>query len=217
MDRYKMIIDICRGKKVLDVGCVGHDLNFRRNSVWIHKLLRECAASVTGLDYDAKNVEQLNREGYKAVCADATDFELKETFDVIVAGELIEHLPNPAGFLACAKKHLSRDGLLILTTPNAQGAMYCLQNLLFGHELENPDHVCFYTPRTLACLLRKCGFELVEHKYIAGMRPQGHDRLLFHGLALLKNYLKLPFYLIRPSLCHRFLALARPVCRDINN
>lgn len=211
LDRYKTISGLVRGKRVLDVGCVDHDLSNRRKSVWLHKLLHECAASVTGLDYDAKNVDQLVREGYTAVCADATNFDLGQNFDVVVAGELIEHLANPAGFLACAKRHLVPDGLLVLTTPNAQGLCYCLQNLILGHELENPDHVCFYTPRTLACLLRKCGFEMVNAVYIAGMRPQGHERLFFYILALLKNILKLPFYLLRPSLCHRFLAVARPV------
>lgn len=213
-DRYNMISNLCRGKRVLDVGCIDHDLSNRQKSIWIHKLLHECAASVTGLDYDAKNVDQLNREGYTAVCADATNFDLGQIFDVVVAGELIEHLANPAGFLACTKKHLALNGLLILTTPNAQGLMYCLQNLILGHELENPDHVCFYTPRTLASLLRKCGFEMIKVAYIAGMRPQGHDRLFFHCLALLKNILKFPFYILRPSLCHRFLAVARPVETD---
>lgn len=194
---------------MLDVGCIGHDLSYRRNSVWLHKVLHECAASVTGLDYDVENVARLQREGYAAVCADATDFDLDMAFDVVVAGELLEHLVNPAGFLACVQKHLLPDGLLVLTTPNAQGLCYCLQNLFLGHELENPDHVCFYTPRTLACLLRKCGFEMIEFAYIAGMRPQGHDRLFFYSLALLKNIIKYPFYLLRPSLCHRFLAVAR--------
>lgn len=211
LDRLKTISDLCRGKRVLDIGCVGHDLNFRWKSIWLHEILRKCAASVTGLDYDAESVAQLQREGYTAVCADATDFELGQTFDVVVAGELIEHLANPAGFLACTKKHLSPDGLLVLTTPNAQGLCYCLQNLVLGHELENPDHVCFYTPRTLACLLRKCGFEMINAVYIVGMRPQGHARLFFHFLALLKNIIKLPFYLLRPSLCHRFLAVAKPL------
>ena len=211
LDRYKAIADLCQNRRVLDVGCIDHDLSNRRKSIWLHKLLRECAASVTGLDYDAKNVDQLNREGYTAVCADATNFDLGQTFDVVVAGELIEHLANPAGFLACTKKHLLPGGLLVLTTPNAQGLMYCLQNLILGHELENPDHVCFYTPRTLACLLRKCGFEMIKVAYIAGMCPQGHDRFYFYLLAFLKNIIKLPLYLLRPSLCHRFLAVARPV------
>lgn len=211
MDRYKTISGLCRGKRVLDVGCVDHDLSNRRKSIWLHKILHECAASVTGLDYDAMSVSLLQREGYRVIRADATNFDLGQNFDVVIAGELIEHLSNPAGFLACAKKHLAPDGLLLLTTPNAQGLCYCLQNLVLGHELENPDHVCFYTPRTLAALLRKCGFEMVSAAYIVGMRPQGHDRLFFHFLALLKNIIKLPFYLLRPSLCHRFLAVARPL------
>jgi SAM-dependent methyltransferase len=210
-DRYKTIADLCRNKNVLDIGCIDHDLKNRRKSVWLHKLIRDCASNTLGLDYDAKNVEQLIHEGYNAICADATNFDLGQIFDVVVAGELIEHLVNPAGFLTCAKKHLAPDGLLILTTPNAQGLMYCVQNMIFGHELENPDHVCFYTPRTLARLLQKCGFEMIEAAYIIGMQPQGHDRIFFHLLALLKNIMKFPFYLIRPSLCHRFLAVAKPV------
>ena len=211
LDRFKTIADLCRNKTVLDIGCIDHDLNNRKKSTWLHKVLCNTAASVTGLDNDSASVDQLRSEGYRVICADATNFNLSQTFDVIVAGEIIEHLVNPAGFLACVKNHLKPEGVLVLTTPHAQGLIYCLQNLIFGRELENPDHVCFYTPRTLAVLMKKCGFEMLDAMYIIGMLPQGHTRLFFYLLSLLKNIIKFPFYLLRPSLCHRFLAVAKPV------
>ena len=41
-----------------------------------------------------------------------------ETFDVILASEVIEHLAQPEVFLAEARRVLSTSGVLLLTTPN---------------------------------------------------------------------------------------------------
>ena len=62
----------------------------------------------------------LKAMGYPNLHAgDAQTFRISAMFDTIVAGEVIEHLENPAQFLARAHEHLKPDGRLVLTTPYA--------------------------------------------------------------------------------------------------
>ena len=209
MDRYKLIAEIVKGKRVLDVGCVDHSLKSRDITMWLHHVICHNANYVLGMDYEKEAIDDLRKEGYNVICADATDFDLNEKFDVIVAGEFIEHLVNPGLFLQCARKHLEDDGILVTTTPNAQGLIYFLQNLFIGHEIDNPDHVCFHSPRTLSALLYRSGFSVEQVSFIVGFTPQGHTNKLFFLVAWIKNVIKLPLYFLRPSMCHRFLVLSR--------
>ena len=210
LDRYRVVREMARNKVVLDVGCIDHSLQNREQSVWLHGELCKVAKTVTGIDYEDQDVAQLRSEGYDVVCGDAENFDLGRKFDLIVAGELLEHLPNPSGFLRCSRAHLGTDGVLLMTMPNAHGLYYFLTSLVFGREIDNPDHVCMYTPTTVSTMLRKCGFEAVQTMYISGFVPLGHRNVAARALAWTKNVLKLPLYLIRPALSHRFLVVARP-------
>lgn len=46
---------------------------------------------------------------------------VKETFDVVVASEVLEHVPDPNRFMAVCDRLLKPDGILILTVPNGYG------------------------------------------------------------------------------------------------
>ncbi len=45
---------------------------------------------------------------------------LGRTFDVILASEVVEHVPDPREFLRAMRVHLAPDGVLLLTTPAAE-------------------------------------------------------------------------------------------------
>jgi SAM-dependent methyltransferase len=100
--------------------------------------------------------------------ADAHSFALASKFDTVVAGELIEHLANPAQFLLRVREHLKPGALFVLTTPNP----FCLFNIVyafmkFPKTCSNPDHTCWFCPQTLSVLIQRCGykirhFELIE-------------------------------------------------------
>ena len=57
--------------------------------------------------------------GTTCVAADAEEFDLGRSFEVVWAGEIIEHLSCAGGFLDAARRHLEPGGRLVITTPNA--------------------------------------------------------------------------------------------------
>ena len=176
--REEFLLSLCRGKRVLHLGCT--DTPFTDESIaaerWLHAKLSGVAGECVGVDIDANAIRRL-RDQY-GVCnivhGDAENLEALDRglFDVVVAGELIEHLGNPARFLASARTVLRPDGLVAITTTNA----FCFRRMLrvsFGSESVHPDHCCYFSHSTLRRLVVSCGYSCVEqHNYrILHKRP----------------------------------------------
>jgi 2-polyprenyl-3-methyl-5-hydroxy-6-metoxy-1,4-benzoquinol methylase len=98
--------------------------------------------------------------------ASAEDFHFDVQFDVIFAGDLIEHLSNPGLFLHCCRKALKPDGILILTTPNTFN-LFNMAGKLTKHEpTTNSDHTFYFNSRVLKKLLEKNEFAVEEISYL---------------------------------------------------
>ena len=83
-----------------------------------------------------------------------------ERFDLAVSWEVLEHVLDPDPMLCSILQRLKPGGLLVLSTPNENSVETRLlkgrsSNLLY-------DHVRLYNPRTLALLLQRLGFEVLE-------------------------------------------------------
>lgn len=208
-DRCKLLSNLVKGKNVLDIGCVEHSLENRKRGQWLHEHLRTSAASILGLDYEAAEVEKMRAAGYNVVAADATNFDLERQFDMVVAGELIEHINNAGLFLTCVHKHLKPGGTLVMTTPNANCLIYFVENLLLGREIDNPDHVCIYTPVTMGKLLERHGFALEHTTFLAENTIYCHKHPAAKMMVAIKLFLQLVIGLLRPSICHHMVVIAR--------
>ncbi len=169
--RYKKIQPWVANKKVLDIGAVGHKPAGSLRPGRLHHLLRQDAAQVVGIDILKNEVKKLRVEGYDVRVANAENFDLKEKFDVVFAGELLEHLSNFTGFFNSILKHLRRSGILIITTPNSFGFYYFLSNLIKGRFVGNPEHICWFDLFTLRQLLKRFGFEIIETDYFEMLYP----------------------------------------------
>ncbi len=164
-DRVSFITDRVAGKTVLDIGCVAHDTERMTSGRWLHAHVAQAAKSCIGVDILDTGVEAMRSAGYDAVVHDLS-FGLGPLaelgpFQVMVAGELIEHVGNLDMLFAAAQEGLSADGELIITTPNpyAPARVRAGQR---GDAWENVDHILYAFPSGVAELAERHGLVLAE-------------------------------------------------------
>ncbi len=101
-------------------------------------------------------------------------------FDLVWAGETIEHVADTAGWLSELRRVLRSGGSLLLSTPG-HGRLAMLRLALSRRSFDahfdpRADHLRFYTPRTLERLLEDFAFEDIDVRGAAG--PPGARRVL---------------------------------------
>jgi ubiquinone/menaquinone biosynthesis C-methylase UbiE len=106
------------------------------------------------------------------------------SFDMVWAGETIEHVLDTSGWLSELRRVLRSGGLLTLTTPN-HGRLLRLRLALSDHAFQlhfdpRADHLRFYTRRALAGLLADFGFDDVAVAAAGGL-PWARRVLLASG------------------------------------
>jgi len=164
-DKIAYITARCKGKDVLDLGCVQHARNAYLSKNWLHKAIVKVAKSTKGLDLYGDGVKALQNEGFNVVHGDAQDFALGEKYDVVVAGDLIEHLSNFDGFFTCVRNHLRDDGVLLIATPNPWHWVRCVRSAMGQRIIVNPEHTTWFCPDTVRLIGKRFGFELVDIGY----------------------------------------------------
>jgi 2-polyprenyl-3-methyl-5-hydroxy-6-metoxy-1,4-benzoquinol methylase len=167
-DYYQKISKYLNNKKVLDVGCVDENIllaNTRR--LWNFWFIYKTAKNVYGIDIERKSIQKMEKMGFQVLTMSAEEINFNNKFDVIFAGELIEHLSNPGLFLQKSKKALKRGGKIVLSTPNTFGINKIVRviQLWTNEPPENPDHTMYFTPRNLEALAKKCGLKIIKIDY----------------------------------------------------
>jgi SAM-dependent methyltransferase len=150
---------------VLDLGCVCHDLD-QTAVPWLHGYLRERCGRVVGVDCLPEAIERMRADGCEAICADVQGMELGERFDLVVAGDIVEHLDNVGIFLDRCREHLADDGLLLLTTPNPLTVTRYVRLLVKGSAGGNREHTCWFTPKLLGQLAQRHGLAVTEEAWV---------------------------------------------------
>ncbi len=155
------------GKSALDVGC-GAGL--------LCEPLARMGAAVTGVDAAPENVEAA--KAHAALSGLSIDYRAGEiaaqglaTFDVVSSMEVIEHVTDPAAFIAELSRHLKPDGLLLLSTPNRTAAsrLFLVEAAERLGQVPRGTHDWdqFLTPEELTALLHEAGLEVSEMRGIA--------------------------------------------------
>ncbi|WP_404711225.1 bifunctional 2-polyprenyl-6-hydroxyphenol methylase/3-demethylubiquinol 3-O-methyltransferase UbiG [Sphingomonas sp. MMS24-J13] len=150
------------GKSALDVGC-GAGL--------LSEPLARLGAAVTGIDAAPENiaVAKAHAEGqglaidYRACGIEAL---AGERFDLVVSMEVVEHVTDPADFVAGLAGALADDGLLILSTPN-RTPLSKLALITIGEGFGmvpkgTHDWSKFLTPGELTGLVEAAGLAVVD-------------------------------------------------------
>lgn len=157
--RYHEILDkfepFRKTNRILDVGCgTGYFLNEAKNRGW----------EVYGTEISQKSVDICSNKGIimKKGFLNSDDFE-PDFFDVVLSIEVIEHINNPIEEITNFFKVLRKGGLVYVTTPNF--------NSLLRHKLKSlynvityPEHLCYFTPKSLKKLFNKVGFKTYQLK-----------------------------------------------------
>lgn len=158
-------------KTCLDIGAIEHDLSYTERSTWKHKLLVERAKKVVGVDILEDFARKLNERGYDIRTCDATSDEyLGEVFDVVVLGDILEHVANPIDLIRFAIRHLHPDGETIVTTPNP----YYIDNIktfIKNNAITNFEHIAWFTPSMALEIARRAGCELMSYVVFPRKRP----------------------------------------------
>ncbi len=160
------------GARVLDLGC--------RFGALTRAYLD--GNEVVGVDVDREALEQAAALGIEPLWADAGEpLPLEdESFDVVVAGELLEHLPLPERTVAEARRVLRPGGRLVGSVPNAFRLKARLM-FLFGYPPESdPTHLHLFSPAAVRALL--ADFDQVQLRFVAGRLVPLHARLFANDI-----------------------------------
>lgn len=118
--------------------------------------------SYIAIEPSLEMAEICHRKGLEVKNACLEDInDMKESFDLLTAFELVEHLFDPTAFFKKAYFLLKPRGHIVITTLNSQGFDILL---LWGKSksITPPHHLNFFNPYSAKKLLDKIGFEIIE-------------------------------------------------------
>jgi 2-polyprenyl-3-methyl-5-hydroxy-6-metoxy-1,4-benzoquinol methylase len=93
---------------ILDIGC---------GSGWFIARARELGFKVCGVEVGSRPVKLLNEKGFEVVCGSVEAIPANWKPDVVTLFEVLEHLPDPVGFLAQIRQRFP-DSIFILSVPS---------------------------------------------------------------------------------------------------
>ncbi len=191
VQRVEFIKKMSAGKRVLHLGCTNYP--YTKDSIdkemLLHFELEKIAGDLYGFDYDQAGIDILSSKGvknlYRADLEKLEEVLLSETFDVIIAGEMIEHLSNPGLFLKGIQRFMNEQTILVITTINAYSA---LRFMLYGlrgkggkNEPVHPDHVFYYSFKTLSLIVQRENLKIKEfYFYDLGTEHRPFNRKIYN-------------------------------------
>ena len=155
--QYRHLIDTyhLEGKRFLEVGCGQGEFL---------KVLTEFPVEAHGVEHDARLVELAKEQG---LSVEQGFTEREDTifsggpYDVFLSFNFLEHQPNPGVMLQSIYRNLTPEGMGLVTVPSFE---YIMEHNGY-YELIR-DHIAYYTFDTLAALLERNGFQVLEHEMV---------------------------------------------------
>ncbi len=171
----KLIDLVGPGKRVLDVGC---------SSGYLARPLVERGCTVVGVEQDDTAAEGAREVCVAVLVGDVEAMELPfepGSFDVVLCGDLIEHLRDPERFFERVRPVLAPEGRLVLSTPNV--ANWAIRVGLLAGRWRYTDrgildrtHTRLFTRRTLVEALEGSGYRVVVLDFTTRSRSSGRRR-----------------------------------------
>jgi SAM-dependent methyltransferase len=159
--------------RLLDIGC---------SCGYFMEVASEAGFDVHGLEFSASAIAAAAPQIQSRI-RQARVEELSESrdgrFDVITAFDIIEHLNAPLDFLSHARRLLSTEGVLVISTPDAGHWLRALMGVRWPM-LQPMQHVSLFSGDALQKALREAGFleiritpalKVMSWNYLVGQLP----------------------------------------------
>lgn len=138
----------------LDVGCAaGYCLELMKAKGWKAK----------GLELDEEMCIELQQSGYDISKSLLEDFNSENKFSVITLFDVIEHIPNIDKSFSKLNSLLTRDGVVIIVTPNYKS----FQRKLFGKswfQYKPIEHIQYFDRHSLNSFAERNGLQIIHQK-----------------------------------------------------
>jgi 2-polyprenyl-3-methyl-5-hydroxy-6-metoxy-1,4-benzoquinol methylase len=152
------------GSRVLDAGC---------STGYLAEQLAQRQCEIVGLELDPAAAEVAEQICERVLVGDVERMELPfepNEFDVVLGGDIIEHLRDPQAALARLRPFLRPGGRLVLSTPNI--ANWAIRLSLLAGRFDYTDrglldrtHTHLFTRRSLLRCIEGAGYRLVSLDY----------------------------------------------------
>ena len=130
----------------------------------------ECLLAAREMGFDASGIDVIDKHaqmardkyGLNAQTADFVEFQPDKKFDVIIMGDVLEHVSDPVLALRKAHELINDDGALWVSTPNFDSAF----SIAAGHNdamRRQQYHLNYFSRRSFYTLLDNCGFTPVDY------------------------------------------------------
>lgn len=189
VERDPFLLEICRGKKVLHLACAAWPATEKwyEDGTLLHARLGRVCERLAGFDWSEPGLSVLRKNGVKDLhrlnLLDPMQVEegwgkLDFEPEVVVAGELLEHLDRAGMVLESCRRMMSEDCKFVITVPNAF-SIRGLLHVLRGYEKVAPDHVSYYSYANVRELADRNGFRLdTVHWYRYSFARSPIDRIV---------------------------------------
>lgn len=192
--RFKDLLPKDKSIRLVDLGCgSGHFLYYLQKKGYLN---------TEGIDVSSEQLDIARKHGIKNV-KEADFFEYlpqhPNTFDVVIANDIIEHLKKEEvlHFLDIVHCALNLGGIVLISTINVSS--------IFGARLRYIDftHEVGFTPESLMQVMRVCGFENVK---TYGESPVAHDFL---------SSIRLTLWIVMKSIMKAYLIIEGGTGRSV--
>ncbi|AFZ23690.1 methylase involved in ubiquinone/menaquinone biosynthesis [Cylindrospermum stagnale PCC 7417] len=146
---------------ILEIGCGNGG-----SATYIDECKEYIGTDLSEVAVSQANIAYSKKQNFKFIAMDAMKLEFEENrFDVVIAREVIEHLPNPIDCIKEAFRVLKSGGIFVVTSPN-RDSLHLRVNRMLGYEdfKCSFDHIKEFTYNEAAEMLTQVGFKIKDTK-----------------------------------------------------
>jgi SAM-dependent methyltransferase len=183
----KLICHESKKSKILDIGCGIGDV--------LHKLRESGYENLVGYDFSELAAVFARKRGFEVIVGDISDVDslssLGNDYDLIIMGDILEHIFAPRRTLLNVRKLLKTNGKLLLSVPNAGWFMNGILLSFFPKYMSLSNsigvwtHVNQYTFWLIERQLESCGFFIEKSLGVSDCRFQARSKKFLRNIGCL--------------------------------